>query len=55
MSEQEDIAVKVENLRQILQTDDIELVIKLLEQNDYDETKAAQAFYHKPNKPTKPH
>ncbi len=41
MSEQEDIAVKVENLRQILQTDDIELVIKLLEQNDYDETKAA--------------
>lgn len=37
------MAISIENLRAILQTEDIDLVIKLLEQNGWDETRAASA------------
>ena len=41
------MAISIENLRAILQIEDIDLIIKLLEQNDWDETRAASAHMSK--------
>lgn len=40
----EQMSIAIENLRVMCDTDDIDLLIELLQQNNWDETQAASAF-----------
>ena len=40
-----ELSVAIDNLQVMLDTQDTDLVIQLLQDNDWDESKAANAFY----------
>ena len=42
-----EMSLAIQNLSAMLDTQDVDQVIKLLQENDWDEAKAAQGFYAK--------